>query len=176
MKNHFELFGLPVRFSLDTTALGLAYRELQKAAHPDRFAHQGDQAQRIALQKTAQINDAFQTLKSPLSRAEYMLSLEGVDLRAEQHTMRDTAFLMQQMEWRETLEDLRQSQDIDGLEDFSSQIQKSEKEHLQVLAQAFDGGEQRENPEHWANEVRKLAFLVKLLTEIAQAEEALDDY
>lgn len=176
MENHFELFGLPVQFSLDTAALALSYRELQKAVHPDRFAHQGEQAKRIALQKTAQINDAFQTLKAPLPRAEYMLSLVGVDLKAEQQTMRDTGFLMQQMEWRETLEDLRNAKDLKGLEDFSDTIAEHQRQYTQALAKAFDAGEHGQEAEHWANEVRKLAFLVKLSSEIAQAEDALDDF
>lgn len=176
MENYFELFGLPVRFSLDTAALAKSYRELQKAVHPDRFAHQGAQAQRIAMQKTAQINDAYQSLKSPLARAEYMLHLAGVDHIGKQQTMRDTHFLMQQMEWRETLEELRQAEDLDGLEDFSNDICQAQRQHIDIIAQAFDAGEQLQNPEQWTNEVRKLAFLVKLSSEIAQAEEALDDY
>lgn len=175
MDNYFELFGLPVRFSLDTAALAHAYRELQKVVHPDRFAHQGAQAQRIALQKTAQINDAYQSLKSPLARAEYMLHLAGLDHPGKQKTMRDTLFLMQQMEWRETLEELLQTEDVDGLEDFSNDIRQAQHQHIDLIAQAFDAGEQLKNPEHWAEEVRKLAFLVKLSSEIAQAELALDD-
>lgn len=174
--NYFELFGLPVRFSLDTTTLAQSYRNLQKAIHPDRFAHQGEQAQRIALQKTAQVNDAYQSLKAPLPRAEYMLSLAGIDLKAEQTTMRDTVFLMQQMEWRETLEELRHSKELAGLEDFATEISQEYKAQINEIAQAFDAGAHLTDANHWANEVRKLAFLVKLSQEIAQAEEALEDF
>ncbi|MCM2680146.1 co-chaperone HscB [Echinimonas agarilytica] len=175
MQNHFELFGLPVAFTIDMAALNHTYRELQKNAHPDRFAGEGEQAQRIAVQKSAQINDAFQTLKAELPRAQYMLQLIGVELRGEQTTMRDTEFLMQQMEWRETLEDLRHAKDLDGLEDFSDTITAARKIQMNQIAVAFDAGEHQRSPEHWTNQVRKLAFMVKLSNEIAQAEEALDD-
>ena len=175
MQNYFELFGLPNSFSLDNSALAQTYRALQQAVHPDRFANQGEQAVRLAMQKTAQINDAFATLKSPLLRAEYMLSLAGVELRNEQQTMRDSHFLMQQMEWRETLADLRQEGDVAGLERFSEQLAEAQRLHLLRLADGFERGEHLQQPDILANEVRKLAFLVKLNQEITQAQDALDD-
>ncbi|MBW8192737.1 co-chaperone HscB [Neiella marina] len=174
MNNYFQLFGLTEQFSLDQAALMQTYRDLQKSVHPDHYANQGQQAQRLAVQKSAQINDAYQTLKSPLLRAQYMLLLVGVELKGEQQTLRDPMFLMQQMEWREELDDLKRSQDIDKLEAFSDAISAERAALNSNIASAFDAGEHRQDVQTWANEVRKLSFMDKLLTEIAQAEDALD--
>ncbi len=175
MVNYFELFDLPETFSLDLARLSSTYHDLQKATHPDRFAHQGEQAQRLALQKNAQLNDAFATLKSPLRRAEYLLMLSGIDLQSEQKTMRDMEFLMQQMEWRETLAELKQSGDLDSVEAFSDTIASEQHRHIAMLAEGLDRGAHRESPDAWADEVRKLAFLTKLTQEIAQVEAELDN-
>ncbi|MBD1390335.1 co-chaperone HscB [Neiella sp. HB171785] len=174
MDNYFELFGLPEQYSLDQTALTNTFRDLQKSVHPDQFVSQGEQAQRLAVQQSAQINDAFQTLKVPLKRAQYMLQLAGIDLQAEQHTLRDSAFLMQQMEWREHLEALKQAEDLDGLEQFSDTIAAAQKQLNDKIAQALDAGQHHQDAPTWANEVRKLSFMNKLMVEIAQAEDALD--
>lgn len=94
--DYFTLFGLPARYQIDTQALSLRFQDLQRQYHPDKFAN-GTQAQQLAaVQQSATINQAWQTLRHPLTRAEYLLSLHGFDLASEQHTVRDTAFLMEQ--------------------------------------------------------------------------------
>ena len=98
--NYFQLFNLPVSLNLDKAQLSRAYQTLQQLTHPDKFASGSDQEKRIALQKNAQVNDAYSTLKHPLSRAQHILALRGIVIDGEQHTMQDTAFLMQQMELR----------------------------------------------------------------------------
>ena len=108
-KNHFELFGLPVAFDLDADDLASRYRELQRRVHPDKFANASDQERRLSLQMTAQVNEAFQTLKDPVRRGRYLLSLRGIDTDEETDTAMDPAFLMEQMEWRENLEEIRQA-------------------------------------------------------------------
>ncbi|VEA18933.1 chaperone protein HscB [Salmonella enterica subsp. enterica] len=93
--DYFTLFGLPARYQIDTQALSLRFQDLQRQYHPDKFAN-GTQAQQLAaVQQSATINQAWQTLRHPLTRAEYLLSLHGFDLASEQHTVRDTAFLME---------------------------------------------------------------------------------
>ncbi|SUG54511.1 chaperone protein HscB [Salmonella enterica subsp. diarizonae] len=95
--DYFTLFGLPARYQIDTQALSLRFQDLQRQYHPDKFAN-GTQAQQLAaVQQSATINQAWQTLRHPLTRAEYLLSLHGFDLASEQHTVRDTAFLMEQL-------------------------------------------------------------------------------
>lgn len=98
--DYFTLFGLPARYQIDTQALSLRFQDLQRQYHPDKFAN-GTQAQQLAaVQQSATINQAWQTLRHPLTRAEYLLSLHGFDLASEQHTVRDTAFLMEQLTLR----------------------------------------------------------------------------
>ena len=110
-KNHFEFFGLPLRFNIDGADLSVRYRNLQRHFHPDRYASGSDQQRRLALQMTAHINEAFQILKDPLTRGRYILGLLGVSTDEETDTVMDPAFLMAQMELRESMEETRALQD-----------------------------------------------------------------
>ncbi len=110
-KNHFELFGLPPRFDIDSADLSVRYRNLQRHFHPDRYASGSDQQRRLALQMTAHINEAFQILKDPLARGRYILGLQGVSTDEETDTVMDPAFLMEQMELRESMQEARAAQD-----------------------------------------------------------------
>lgn len=122
--DYFTLFGLPARYQIDTQALSLRFQDLQRQYHPDKFAN-GTQAQQLAaVQQSATINQAWQTLRHPLTRAEYLLSLHGFDLASEQHTVRDTAFLMEQLTLREELDDIEQSKDDARLESFIKRVQR----------------------------------------------------
>ena len=103
-----SLFGLPARYQLDTQALSLRFQDLQRQYHPDKFASSSQAEQLAAVSQSATINQAWQTLRHPLMRAEYLLSLHGFDLASEQHTVRDTAFLMEQLELREELDERNQ--------------------------------------------------------------------
>ncbi|WP_205192460.1 Fe-S protein assembly co-chaperone HscB, partial [Burkholderia sp. LMG 13014] len=96
--SHFDLFHLPAQFALDETVLDAAYRTVQTQVHPDRFAAAGDAQKRIAMQWATRANEAYRTLRDPLKRASYLLSLRGVDIGAENNTAMEPAFLMQQME------------------------------------------------------------------------------
>ncbi|MGD2111778.1 MAG: Fe-S protein assembly co-chaperone HscB [Gammaproteobacteria bacterium] len=108
---HFELFGLAPEFRIDREQLDSRFRELQRAAHPDRFASATDQERRLSMQQAAHINEGYQTLKDPLKRGRYLLELGGYRFTDEQHTTADAAFLMEQMELREALGEVRASAD-----------------------------------------------------------------
>ncbi|NIY82685.1 co-chaperone HscB [Vibrio hepatarius] len=168
--NYFELFGLPSQFTLDGSLLSSQFRELQKRFHPDNFASASERDRLLAVQKASQINDAYQILKNPISRAEYMLSENGVDIRAEQQTMQDPMFLMEQMELREELEEIADKTDPeDALFDFESKVSKMYKHHLRTVEDELNG-------ELWlqaADSVRKLKFIAKLKNEIEQVEDKL---
>ncbi|AIJ47352.1 CoA-transferase [Comamonas testosteroni TK102] len=112
----FELFGLPRKFAQERSQIDARWKELQREAHPDRFAAQGAAAQRVAMQWSVRINEAYQRLKDPLKRAAYLCELAGAPVRAEDNTAMPAAFLMQQMEWREALEDAVGEQELDALE------------------------------------------------------------
>jgi len=103
-QNHFELFGLPLRFDVDTAALESRYHELQREVHPDRFAAAADAERRVSMQLATRVNEAYQTLKSPLRRAVYILQLRGIDPKFETDTAMPSEFLMEQMSWRERIE------------------------------------------------------------------------
>lgn len=168
--NYFELFGLPNQFQLDGSLLSLQFRELQKRFHPDNFATASERDRLLSIQKAAQINDAYQTLKNPVTRAEYMLSEQGHDIRGEQTTMQDPVFLMQQMELREELESLPSSSDPESaLFDFSENVSAMRKEQLGLLQQQLESQIWQEA----AQSVRKLKFIDKLNHEVEQLEDKL---
>ncbi|MCC8365538.1 co-chaperone HscB [Xenorhabdus sp. PB61.4] len=172
--DYFTLFGLPARYAIDRQQLATRYQELQRQFHPDRFANQPEREKTLALQQAATINDGYQTLKHPLKRAEYMLSQQGFNLSSEQHTMQDTAFLMQQLELREELDTIEHSAEPDAaLAGFSSRLNKMIKTRSEQMEQQLDA-------EQWsiaADTVRKLRFLDKLQQQVEQLEERLlDDF
>ncbi|EKO3485884.1 co-chaperone HscB [Vibrio fluvialis] len=168
--NYFELFGLPTQFDLDGSLLSSQFRELQKRFHPDNFATASERDRLLAVQKAAQINDALQILKSPINRAEYLLSLNGVELRGEQQTLQDPMFLMEQMELREELEAVESRADPESaLFNFDGKVSKMYKQHLVQV-------EKELNEAQWetaADTVRKLKFIAKLKTEIERVEDKL---
>ncbi|MDB5856880.1 MAG: hscB [Ramlibacter sp.] len=111
----FELFGLQQRFAQDRAAIDARWKELQREAHPDRFAAQGAAAQRIALQWSVRINEAYQRLKDPLHRAAYLCELLGSPINAHDNTAMPADFLHQQMEWREALEEARGEEELEAI-------------------------------------------------------------
>ncbi|WP_320752483.1 co-chaperone HscB, partial [Enterobacter roggenkampii] len=120
--DYFTLFGLPAQYPIDLQALTIRFQDLQRQYHPDKFAS-GTQAEQLAaVSQSATINQAWQTLRHPLARAEYLLSLHGFDLASEQHTVRDTAFLMEQLELREELDEIEQAKDEARLESFITRV------------------------------------------------------
>ena len=112
----FELFDIAPRFAVDRAALDMRWRTLQAEVHPDRFATQGAAAQRIAMQWAVRVNEAYQRLKAPLQRAAYLCELNGAPIEAENNTAMPTGFLMQQMEWREALDEAGDVAAVQALE------------------------------------------------------------
>jgi molecular chaperone HscB len=137
-QDHFALFGLQPTFTLDTAALDSRYRAVQAEVHPDRFAGSSDAERRRAVQVSAQVNDAYQTLRSPLARARYLLGLLGVDTATESNTAMPAEFLMAQMEWREQFEDARASRDIAALEALHDALREQLAEGYRQLARVID--------------------------------------
>jgi molecular chaperone HscB len=122
-RNHFQLFGLPERFRLDAAALDRAYQELQSEVHPDRYATAGETEQRLALQASARVNEAYRALKDPVARAQYCLSLHGVNAVDETDTRLPLDFLERQLERREAASDAAEAEDIAGLERILDEVQ-----------------------------------------------------
>ncbi|TEW52497.1 co-chaperone HscB [Psychromonas algicola] len=168
--NYFELFSLPTDYSIDKTRLSQTYRDLQKQYHPDKFAMQDDKTRLQAMQKSTEINDAFETLKDSCLRAQYILKLSGLDIELEQRTLQDTDFLMQQMEWREKVADFTED-DEDEIEAFSKDISKL----VSDLEADIETALKNKTLEITANLIRKLKFMLKLQVELELLEEKLFD-
>lgn len=163
----FELFAVPRAFRQDPAGLDLRWKELQRLAHPDRFSGQGAAAQRVAMQWSVRINEAYQRLKEPLKRAAYLCELAGVPVGAEDNTAMPAVFLMQQMEWREALDEADTAQEVAALQ---MHVDTAEREALVRCATALD-------MDHDATaavvEVRALMFLVRFAHSIEQRLDQL---
>lgn len=170
--NYFEIFSQPVTTEPDVNLLKEKNRELQQQVHPDKFANSSDAEKRLAMQKTSLINEAFETLKKPVSRLQYMLVLKGVDMNGETDTSMDGAFLMEQMELRESIAEVRnQSDPLDVLDKMLLEL-KSKANNLIV---EFAGFYQREDLEKSRETVRKLQFINKAEKEVKEIVEQLED-
>jgi molecular chaperone HscB len=169
--SYFELFGLPPAFSLDMPSLEKAYREIQSRVHPDRFAHAGDAERRASLQWTTRVNEAFQALRNPVSRAAHLLELHGVDVAFETNTAMPPQFLMQQMELREALESAVGSKDPAQLAKIQAGLGRDKASLERQLADRIDA---KQDYEGAAGLVRELRFLEKLEAEIDAAYETLE--
>lgn len=168
MNNPFTLFDLPVDFQINNDLLSSRYLSLQKSLHPDNFAHCSPQEQRLAMQKSAEINDALQTLKDPISRADVIIAIHtGTQQALEQKHHHDMEFLMQQMAWRERLEEIEKAKDEAQLMDFSTEVEKTEQQFLSEISTALSA----KNWQEAAEIADKLRFVRKLTENISQLEE-----
>ena len=170
MQNHFELFLLPQRFAIETEAMDKAYREVQNRVHPDKFSNATDAEKRVAMQWATRGNEAYQTLKSPFKRAAYLCELNGVDLQAHSNTAMPREFLMQQMEWRESLEDAKAEKDIDALENLEAELRRVRNAELEQIGKLLDSADF----EAAARGVRQLMFLEKFGNEVHAVFEKLE--
>jgi len=161
-RNHFELFGLPARYRIDAGALERAYRDLQGAVHPDRFAGAGDTEKRLALQASARVNEAYRALRDPVSRAEYLLSLRGVDATSETDTRLPVAFLARQLERREAAEEARGERDARALAKLIDEIRGDAADLAVEVERALDG----DDAEAARMRVRELRFLAKVADDL----------
>src|SRR3989338_7779624 len=132
--NHFQLFGIAQSYQIDTAQLDQQYRALQALVHPDKSAHLPDAEQRLAMQRATLVNEAYQTLRSPLRRARYLLSLHGVDIQEENNNVMPPDFLMAQMEWREAVIEAQQARDAEALARIEARVQRETREFEAQLA------------------------------------------
>ena len=170
MQNHFDLFDLPQRFAIDTAVLDKAYREVQNRVHPDKFVNATDTEKRVAMQWATRANEAYQTLKNPFKRAAYLCELNGIDLQTESNTAMPGDFLMQQMEWREALDDAKAEKSLAALEKLDAELQQTRKAELKEIGELLDADAFADAAQH----VRKLMFLEKFAVEIAHILEQID--
>jgi molecular chaperone HscB len=165
--NDFELFGLTPRFEVDRTALDERWKLLQREVHPDRHATADAQAQRQAMQWSVRINEAYQRLKDPLQRAAYLCELNGAPIEAENNTAMPAEFLMQQMEWRESLDD---ADNLADLERMAEEVAAARRTMLKQLQATAD--EQLDWPA-LAGQVRALMFVERFASDVENRIELL---
>ncbi len=170
--NHFQLFDLPAHFRLDADKLESAYRKLQNEVHPDRFAAAGESEKRLSLQWATRVNEAFRTLSKPLARGAYLLHLQGIEAFSEKHTSFPPAFLMQQMEWREAIGAARQARSADALDRLTRELRAEARRMEEQFAAELDD---RQDYEAAAATARKLKFMHKLIEEIGDAQEEIEN-
>jgi molecular chaperone HscB len=170
-QDFFQLFGLSQQYRIDNALLDQRYHALQMQVHPDKFSHLSEAERRVSMQWATRVNEAYQTMASPISRARYLLSLQGVDTQEETNTAMPMDFLMQQMEWRDAIEEAQHESDVRALDQMELRLQHEMRELQQKIAAKIDD-------EHdyamAAESVRKLKFMEKIVEEIATAFDAID--
>jgi molecular chaperone HscB len=169
MQNHFELFELPVSFDLDLVRLDSAYHTVQQRVHPDKFSAGSAIEKRVAMQWATRANQAYETLKHPLKRAAYLCELQNIDVRNDAHTAMPAAFLVQQMEWRESLEEAQASKDVSTLEALEKQLHESRQSETIQIADFL----REHDYANAALSIRKLMFIEKFGDEIVDGFDLL---
>lgn len=169
MQDYFSLFRLPEKFALQQSALDSAYRNVQAQVHPDRFAHRSEAERRVAMQWATHANEAYRALRNPVERARYLLKRRGVEIDAERNTAMSHAFLMQQMAWREAVEEA--AGNAEALQRLEQNLQRDEGVMLDDLGRALDGSNDLSSA---AELIRRLMFMEKLRSEIDDALAMLE--
>lgn len=165
MQNHFDLFYLPSQFEVDMTRLDRAFHEVQSQVHPDKFVHASKAEQRVAMQWATRANEAYQTLKDPLKRASYLCELHGVDLQKESSAAIPTTFLVQQLEWREELDESKQNSD--ALFRLQTKVSQAHEQYIIKIAEKLA----ESNYHQAAQSIQQLMFLEKFSKDIANARK-----
>lgn len=172
MQNYFSLFQLPQQFNIDLALLNTNYRVIQTASHPDRFVTATSAEKLSSMQLATTANAAYQTLKNPANRATYLIQLQNIDAVAETNTVMSAAFLMQQMEWREALEDAKQAKDIHALNTLLTEM-RVEAAALQTdLTDLFD---KKQDVTAATDSTRKLIFIDKVCADVSKSIATLED-
>ena len=164
----FELFGLAQQFALDRAALDLRWKALQREVHPDRFAAAGEAAQRVALQWSVRINEAYQRLKDPIARASYLCQLGGVAVDAHSNTAMPHDFLLQQMQWREEMDDCTGADELERLGERVALVREA---LMEQCAQSLDA---KPDLGLAAQRVRALMFVDKFARDLSARLEGLE--
>ncbi|MVW80706.1 Fe-S protein assembly co-chaperone HscB [Bordetella sp. 02P26C-1] len=159
--DHFSLFGLPARFAMDAQALESAWRTVAAQVHPDRFATASPAERRVAMQWAARANEAYRLLRDPLSRARYLCEQHGVDLQTESNTSMDVSFLMQQMQWREMLDDARD--DAQAQAALKGELDEARAQMRETLTRLLD---EQQDYATAGGKVREWMFIEKIAQEL----------
>jgi len=170
--DYFDLFKLPVDYVVDLTELAERYRALLRELHPDRYAGRSEREQRLAVQATADLNHAYDVLRSPLARAQHLLALNGIEDRSDTAMVEDIDLLLEQMDLRERLAGIRASVDpVVTLAALEQEVKARCAEQQSNFALAFERGDLNMA----VAMVTAMQFHAKLLRELNDVAEMLDD-
>ncbi len=165
--DYFALFQLKPQFKIDRQALESAYLTVQQKVHPDMHAQASDSDKRVSMQLSALANSAYRTLMNPIQRGLYMCGRNGVDPQLETNTAMPAQFLMQQMEWRETLDDVRDQPS--KLDELYKEVEQTRVNLLKEVETSIDGANDFELA---AKQLRALLFIDKFSAELEDAISA----
>lgn len=173
-KDFFTLFGLPISYHITSADLTERFREMQSAVHPDKYASATSQEKKLSVQMSAHINEAYQTLKNPLSRIHYLLTLKGIDTQ-DKAASPDPEFLARQIELREMVAEIQSAEKprkelaqlLSEITENISTLQTTVSKELDV---ADDSGLLNSAHKHY----NELQFLYRLLEEVRDIEEMLE--
>jgi molecular chaperone HscB len=171
MTNYFALFNLPEQYAIELDLLESNYRAIQSASHPDRFVTCTSAEKLQSMQTATLANEAYLTLKNPANRAKYILAQQGIDAIDEKNTQMPADFLMQQMEWREAMEDAKAAKNIGDLEQLLAEMQTDAKSLQANLADLLDA---KKDYKAATDLTRKLIFIDKVCADIHKAIEHLE--
>ena len=174
-QNHFRLFGLPEQFALDLDDLSERYLRLRQTVHPDLYATAGEREKRLSLQASTQVNEAYQTLKDPLARARYLMTLLTGGQGDDQETTKDMAFLMEQMELREALAAAREAPDpLAGVAAVRNRLSGQSRQLIGQLAASLEPASDLDQTAT-RELIRKLQFVRKCEAEADALEAEFDE-
>ena len=165
--DYFALFQLKPQFKIDRQALESAFLTVQQKVHPDMHAQASDSDKRVSMQLSALANSAYRTLMNPIQRGLYMCAKNGVDPQLETNTAMPAQFLMQQMEWREALDDVRGQPS--KLDDLYKEVEQTRASLLKEVEATIDGANDFELA---AKHLRALLFIDKFSAELEDAISA----
>lgn len=170
--NFFQLFDVPVSFEVDLDLIQQRYMNLQKTVHPDRFVNTSAQEKRLSMQQTSRINEALNTLKRPVDRALYLLKLKGMDINFENETTMDAAFLMEQLEIREALSEVRTKDDpLAELDRVGNELRLKTKNMMAEFSNCYKENRLEEGREL----IRKMQFMKKAKNEVDDLSAAIEN-
>lgn len=171
-QDYFAFLGLKRQFNIDLNHLETQFREIQSAAHPDRFVTAPTNERLASMQVATFANNAFMTLRAPDTRALYLLSLHNIEAVTETNTAMPADFLMQQIEWRGTIEDATLSKDIAKLDDLLIEMRDDANALIYTIANMIDA---QHNVVGAVDDVRKLVFMQKVNADIQRTIAQLED-
>jgi molecular chaperone HscB len=174
--DYYELLGVPRSLSLSLDALQQRYYELSRQLHPDRFMQKPEAERQRALDMSSALNDAYRTLKDPIKRAQYLLSLEGFDVGEQRSKDVPPELLEEVFELNMALEEMRGGDDSarrqleQADKNFTGMLAASDQELAALFAQ-YDASQSRDVLSQIRNLLNRRKYIQNLVSEVQKTLE-----